>query len=115
MLSRVDRKPEADYGPRMQCVVEDKRIAEVVAGSEAKASGLPVTVIKALRSKLRLVLAAPDVSTLQNWRSLRFFATDGFGEIQINEEWVMKVEIRPTGGDHEMRIIGLEACIGAVA
>jgi hypothetical protein len=99
----------------MLCVVDDDQVAEVVRGEDAHASNLPVAVIKAIRHKLRIVLAAPDIATVRNWKSLGFQGSGEEAEILIYEDWVMRVEIQSVGGDDEMRIRGLQVRTGAVA
>lgn len=99
----------------MLCFVEDNQIAKVIRGDDAKGAGLPVAVIRSLRAKLRLVLAAPDIKTLKNWRSLDFHEVGNQWVIQISEEWAMRVEIVSVEGDHEMKIKALEANAGAAA
>ena len=99
----------------MRCVVEDKRVAAVVANGEAKASGLTVAVITSLRMKLRIILAAPDVSTLSNWKSLRFRQTETEALIDIDEDWTMRVAISSADGELQMNIKQIESRAGVAA
>ena len=106
---------QCDIGPEMRCEVKDRLIAEVVREGHAATSTLPIPVIKSLRAKLRLILAAPDMDTLRNWKSLRFREAESGGIIQISVDWVMRVEIVAVGGSQEMKITGITASAGATA
>lgn len=55
----------------MEVTFEDSKL-RLVETSAAAETGLPVAVIRWVRSHLTVVRAAPDERTLQNWRTLGY-------------------------------------------
>jgi hypothetical protein len=99
----------------MQCTVQEKWVADAIMGLDARATGLSVTVISRLRGIIRIILAAPDLGTLQNWRSLRCQQEGEVITFAIDKDWVMEAEIKFVGGEPFMNIQTLRCLSGAAA
>jgi len=56
---------------------------------------LPVAVIHSARQRLSIMRAAPDLRTLQNWKSLDLQPSMGTGEhlVLLSPHWAMVVKI----------------------
>lgn len=56
---------------------------------------LPIAVIQAARQRLSIMRAAPDVRTLQSWKSLGLQARDGTADylVVLSPQWAMAVRI----------------------
>jgi proteic killer suppression protein len=72
----------------------DARLALIETEAAADAC-LPVAVIQTARQRLSIMRAAPDMRTLQNWKSLGLKRRDGLAEhlVVLSPQWAMVVRI----------------------
>jgi len=78
----------------MDIEFEDNQLALLETGEAANTS-LPVAVIQSARQRLNIIRAAPDVRTMQNWKSLGLRARVGFATehlVTVSSQWVMIVK-----------------------
>ncbi|MBZ9991392.1 hypothetical protein LB572_30310 [Mesorhizobium sp. BH1-1-5] len=73
----------------------DSRLA-LIETELAADTQLPVTVIQSARHRLRIMRAAPDLRTMQNWKSLGLRTrrgTDSEHLVSISPQWAMVLKI----------------------
>ncbi len=78
----------------MEIEFTDARLA-LIETEAAVDTRLPVAVIHSARLRLSIMRAAPDVRTLQNWKSLNLQPGAGAGEhlVMLASHWAMTVKI----------------------
>ena len=72
----------------------DNGTLELVQSGNAEGALLPVEVLRAVRHRLTIIRAAPDLPTLRNWRSFGLIneeTNDNVRSVQINDNWRMDV------------------------
>jgi plasmid maintenance system killer protein len=70
---------------------------ELVETGTAGGTALPVEVLRAVRHRLRLIEAAPDLVTLANWKSFGLTAEptrNGERSVTINDNWKIAVRFQ---------------------
>jgi proteic killer suppression protein len=73
----------------MKIAFADKRLALILT-DRAHELGLPFSVIKGAREKLRFLAEAPDERTIRNWKSLNYKRREGSHDqrqIRINDQF----------------------------
>lgn len=78
---------------------------------EAAETELPVMVIQSARQRLNVIRAAPDVQTLQSWKSLGFEESKNpanFSAVSIMAQWKMMVRLEEQNGCMRVVIISLQ-------
>lgn len=74
---------------------------KLIETDEAAVTALPVAVIVDVRQRLAILRAAPDVSTLRNWRSFGLVEgqNDADGHIiPLTEQWSMGIQFQSADG-----------------
>jgi toxin HigB-1 len=78
----------------MDIEFEDNRLA-LLETEAAADTDLPVAVIQSARQRLSIMRAAPDVRTMENWRSLGLQARGGPSaehSLTLSPQWAMIVK-----------------------
>lgn len=95
----------------------DERLALIETEAAAETS-LPVAVIQAARQRLRIMRAAPDMRTLQNWKSLGLQPLAGTADhlVIMPALWAMVVHILEKNSTMTVVVTAIEQHLrGAVA
>lgn len=78
---------DIEFASQQLALIETERAAD---------TKLPVAVIQSARQRLSIIRAAPDVRTMQNWKSLGLKPrTDGSSEllVSLGAQWAMALRI----------------------
>ena len=88
-------KVESPIFMRMDIEFADSRLA-LIETERAADTKLPVAVIQSARHRLGIMRAAPDLRTMQNWKSLGLRARGGAGSehlVNLSPQWAMVLKI----------------------
>lgn len=72
---------------------------------------LPVAVIQTARQRLTVIRAAPDVKTMQNWKSLGFSLRNGSVDehsVAVTAQWRMVIRIEEKSSCTRVIVTSLE-------
>jgi plasmid maintenance system killer protein len=88
----------------------DSRLGQIETEDAAKTS-LPVSLIQAIRVRLRLLRAAPDMKTIENWKSLGLSNDVGKDirdkKIKITHQWDLIFRHDVTEAPNKLSIVDL--------
>jgi proteic killer suppression protein len=88
----------------------DTRLA-LIETDRAAETKLPVAVIQTARQRLSMIRAAPDVRTMQNWKSLGLGSRNGSVSehaIVVTPQWNMLLRIEEKNSDMKVVVNALE-------
>lgn len=86
---------ESPIVAQMDIEFADSRLA-LIETERAADTQLPVSVIQSARHRLGIMRAAPDLRTMQNWKSLGLRARAGAGSehlVNLSPQWAMVLRI----------------------
>ena len=73
----------------------------LIETDEAAVTTLPVAMIVDVRKRLAILRAAPDISTLYNWRSFGLIDSNNGSEshiVSLTEQWIMNIQFQSGDG-----------------
>jgi len=85
---------------------------DVVETGKTAGAALPVEVLRAVRHRLTLIRAAPDLATLANWRSFGLTQEQSSGEVhsvQINDNWRLAVRFECEHAPNRATVVGVNS------
>ncbi|MCA1404663.1 hypothetical protein I6F26_10325 [Ensifer sp. IC3342] len=95
----------------------DGRLA-LIETERAAGTNLPVAVIQSARQRLSIIRAAPDMRTLQNWKSLGLRTRDNDGtehSIILTAQWALLLKIEEKNGAMKVMVKAMEEQIKGAA
>lgn len=100
---------EIEFANELLALIETARAAE---------TKFPVGVIRDARQRLSLIRAAPDLQTLQNWKSLglaRVAGTPDDYALSLMPRWKMKMRLDDRSGQIRAVVISLHEHVQGAA
>lgn len=88
----------------------DSRLA-LLETERAADTKLPVAVIQSARHRLSVMRAAPDLRTMQNWKSLGMRARGGTASghlIMLSPQWAMVLDVEEKNGAMAVTVKAME-------
>lgn len=101
----------------MKIIFADKNL-EYIETDKAVHTGLPVSIIQAARRKISFIRAAPDLSTLINWKSLGLRIINEIDKdyaIVLAAAWTLRLTIHQENGLMVANILTLSQLLKGVA
>lgn len=101
----------------MKVVFADKNL-EFIETDQAARTGLPVSIIQTARRKLAFIRAAPDLSSLINWKSLGLRIVSEIDKdyaIVLAAAWTFRLTIHEENGSMVANILTLSQLLKGVA
>ncbi|UVC09302.1 hypothetical protein IHQ71_01330 [Rhizobium sp. TH2] len=94
-----------EFLTRKLALIETDRAAE---------TKLPIAVIQSARLKLTLLRAAPDIGTLQGWKSLGYRETSRGSDVEhtifVTPEWEMNMQFQIEQDSTRVVVVSMKEC-----
>lgn len=90
----------------------------LIETERAAQTRLPVAVIQSVRLRLRMIRAAPDLQTLENWRSLSLHQRQPESPeylVPVSSDWTLVLRVEERGKDMNIIIKSVEEKVRGAA